>query len=698
MTAACALDAALRRLSRQATHVSTAVIPPLLLVWLSLGTTATAQEQMLFPAVDNAQAAILEKIRNEHVRLDIAVWYLVDREISQALVNRHRAGVPVRVIGDRAAIFEADPNTRREFEFLASQGVPIRLRYHPTWFPEIMHWKAGIFVGQQVVEFGSANWTFFELRPWSATNFKDETVMFTNDPVLVRAFLTKFDQMWADTTHFLDWHPAYRAETGMNWPTAMTVSRARLEPDYPTNIPGMIWSQGDELNTALVAEIDREPAQIDIVIYRLSDARITDALIRRRQAGVPVRVFIEPLQYRQPDWPEYWLTGAEIDRLWLAGVQIKERVHEGLTHMKTLITSHVALNGSSNFTRNWQRDHNYFISATAKPQLYFAMRDRFDAMWRDTVHYRTFVPQRPEEPRLVAPGDGTAGVSTLPRLEWTRARWAVAFDIYLGTSPHMLVHHGRVDAQLVEAPPATYSWRPAQPLQPNTTYYWQVVSRTFATAANPSLVQRSNIRSFTTGSGTSGTGGGGTSTGTGCSGTPPAPDWLCLNGGWVPPQPSAPPPSDTGTGASPPPPPPPPPPAPGGSTGGDTSCTTPAPSSDWTCRNGGWLPPGHPDLAGAPAPPPPPPPGGAGSSGGAITTCVTPSPGAGWVCVNGGWLPPGHPAIQNTPPPPAPAPVPAPAPAPAGSCTTPDPFVAIGGGVCIGGGWIPRSHPAAGGP
>jgi glucose/arabinose dehydrogenase len=32
-----------------------------------------------------------------------------------------------------------------------------------------------------------------------------------------------------------------------------------------------------------------------------------------------------------------------------------------------------------------------------------------------------------------------------------------------------------------------------------------------------------------------------------------------------------------------------------------------------------------------------------------------------------------------------------------GGCTTPDPFVAIGGGVCVGGGWVPAGHPAAGG-
>nr|MBA2602580.1 hypothetical protein [Acidobacteriota bacterium] len=696
---------------------------------------AQAQERLIFPAVEDAQALILEKIRNEQVRLDIAVWYLVDRDVSTAIVNKHKAGVPVRVLGDRAALFEADPNTRVEFEYLAANGVPIRLRFHPTWFPEIMHWKCGIFVGQNLVEFGSANWTAFELKPWSPSNFKDETVMFTDDTSLVRAFLTKFDQMWADTQYFLDWHAAYKLETGIDWPTAMFVSRARLEPDYPTNVPGMVWSQGPELNAALVAAIDSEPAFIDMVVYRLSDPAITDALIRRRQAGVPVRIFIEPLQYREPTWPEYWITGAQIDRLWLAGVPIKQRLHEGLTHMKTLITSSVALNGSANFTRNWQRDHNYFISAVSKPTLYSALRDRFNAMWQDTRHYANFVPQRPEEPTLAGPPENTTGVSTIPRLEWNRARWAVAFDVYLGTSPQALLHQGRVNARLDEDPPATYSWTPGGPLQANTRYYWHIVSRTHATTADPTLVVRSVIRSFSTGSATAGPwGSGGTATGIGCTTALPAPGWICVNGSWTPDAlpPSAP------------------------TAGGSSSCATGSPGIGWTCMNGGWLPPGHPDSIFAPAPPPPPSPvpppsggcatpqpvagwlcgnggwmppellpAGSGSPGAgapappptiptpvAPPSCASPAPGAGWACVNGGWLPLGHPAALcggtadpflargggtcvngswvspvSTVPPSTPAP---------GSCTTPDPFAAIGGGICVNGGWIPWTNAAAG--
>ena len=481
---------------------------------------AAAQEQMLFPATDNAHAAILQKIRNENVRLDIATWYLIDREITQALVNRFQAGVPVRVLGDWEAIFNIDPNTRREYEFLASYGVPIRLRYHPTWYPELMHWKAGIFVGQNTVEFGSANWTGFELAPWSSTNFKDETVMFTNDSAIVNAFLTKFDQMWANTSEFLDWPEVYRNVTGNTWPTPMNISRARLEGDHPSP-PGMGWSQGPELNNAMAAEIDREASQVDLVVYRLSDPVITDALVRRLQAGVPVRIFVEPLQYRQRSWPEYWLTGAHIDRLWVAGAQIKVRTHEGLTHMKSLITSRVALNGSSNFTRNWQRDHNYFIPAQSKPALYGAMKDRFNAMWQDTRNYTNFYPRLPEEPVLQGPGQSATGVSTTPTLQWNRPAWATAFDVYVGTSPGTLAFQARVNAQLVQDPPTSYSWTPATPLQGGTTYYWQVVSRTIATAVDPSIVAASTVRSFTT-SGTpgGGTGGGGTGGLTPFTGTP----------------------------------------------------------------------------------------------------------------------------------------------------------------------------------
>jgi phosphatidylserine/phosphatidylglycerophosphate/cardiolipin synthase-like enzyme len=476
--------------------------------WVFVAATpASAQEQLLFPAVDNVKNVLLQKINNETVRLDISMWLLGEGEISQAIVRRHQAGVPVRVIGDRGSIFEGDVNTRRQFEYLATNGVPIRIRYHPRHVLQIIHWKTGIFVGQNLVEFGSANWTPFELRPWSATDFKDETAMFTDDPVIVNAFKTKFDQYWSDP-NFLDWRDAYRLDAGAEWTAPMTIPRGRLEPDYPTNIPGMIWGQGSELNNALMAEMERETNRIDIVSYRLTVPEVTDTIIRRHNAGVPVRVFGEPTQYRNAGFPEYWLVGAMIDKLLVAGVPVKQRLHQGLTHMKTLITSRVALVASANFTRNWERDHNYFISATGKPHLYDAFRQRFDEMWNDSVNYTDFRPQPPHAASINSPGAGWVEVPLQPRFEWKRAPFAVAYDLYLGTSQSNLARIATVDAQMHENPPLTYGFTPSTPLQPGTTYYWRLVSKTYATAINSSLVASTAVRAFTTAGTGGGTGGG----------------------------------------------------------------------------------------------------------------------------------------------------------------------------------------------
>jgi hypothetical protein len=468
---------------------------------LSLGSfEAAAQERLLFPVRDDIKTQIVNYIKNETVRVDVATWYLTQTEIVTALVNKFNSNVPVRVIGDRVSIFEIDPNTRKQFERLANAGVPIRLRYNPTSFPSIMHWKCGIFVGQGVVEFGSANWTPFELKPASATNYKDEAAFITDDDALVNPFKTRFDEFWANTSQFLDWPEAYRRETGQAWAgtVPMTMDRTRLEPNHPSP-SSMVWEQGTVLNNRMVTEINKETQGVDIVIYRLSVPNITNALINRINADVPVRVMVEPTQYRQISWPEYWLTGARVDQLWVAGAQIKERLHQGLTHMKVLITSQIGMSGSSNFTKNWQRDHNYFIPALQKPWLYGPLRDEFDRMWNDTVNYKDFYPKKPATPTLTQPPSDAVNVSLTPTLRWNRAPWAVFYDVYLGTAAsNMTLPIATVNAVLSETTPTTYFWTLPAPLQPNTKYYWRVVARTFATAVDPSLFAKSTTRSFTT--------------------------------------------------------------------------------------------------------------------------------------------------------------------------------------------------------
>jgi hypothetical protein len=93
--------------------------------------------------------------------------------------------------------------------------------------------------------------------------------------------------------------------------------------------------------------------------------------------------------------------------------------------------------------------------------------------------------------------------------------------------------------------------------------------------------------------------------------------------------------------------------------------------------------PNPPSLPSVPDQPPPVFPGG----------CTTPDPFVafgGGTCVNGGWMPPG--IVGGTVPPAPPLPS---GPVAYGGCVTPDPFVAFGGGTCFNGGWYPPGITAA---
>jgi hypothetical protein len=479
---------------------------------------AAADERMWFPAYENVANELVRLINLEPTRLDISVWYLTEHSVSIAIANRFVNGLPVRLVGDRGSIFEIDPNTRAEFYYLANLGVPIRLRFNPTWFPEIDHWKLAIFAGQNIVEFGSANWDTFSIIPFSATNFNDETVLFTDDLTLVNAFKTKFDVLWNDTTfepesiyggppYLMNWNDACRNEpTGCdffqqypNYAESDNIDTRRLESDNAMP-PDIIWGQGPDFNSRLVTEINNENTFVQFANYRLTVDDVTGALLNKVVSGVPVQLIIEPKEYLNRTWPEFWLTHANYDKLWAAGVLIKQRQHDGNMHMKSLVTSTFATNASSNIAAGWQRDNDYFISAAAKPALYTAVKNRVMAMWNDpNGNYTSFYPGLPDPPAVSAPQDGATGVPTNTSLVWNRAAFATDYDVAMsltGVLPFPVL--ANVQAQMINNPPNTYSWSPPQALCAGTTYYWRIISRTNATPVDPSVVWASDIATFTT--------------------------------------------------------------------------------------------------------------------------------------------------------------------------------------------------------
>jgi hypothetical protein len=179
----------------------------------------------------------------------------------------------------------------------------------------------------------------------------------------------------------------------------------------------------------------------------------------------------------------------------MAGVQIKMRKHLGLNHQKSVLLygKGMTIFGSSNWTgpsSNSQLEHNYF---TTKSWFFQWFVNQFERKWNSTTENQPFVPLPPDQPSYIAPLNQATAQPTTITLQWEGGPWAHNYDIYFGTSsnPPLLVSNastpqsgaqpgqpllttGSIDDGQTE----TYKLQTA--LQPGTTYFWRIVSKTMA--------------------------------------------------------------------------------------------------------------------------------------------------------------------------------------------------------------------------
>src|ERR1043166_7806986 len=293
---------------------------------------AFAAERLGDPAFEDCRAPLIDLIRNETVRIDVAFWFMEDTRYASEIISRWQAGVPVRVLMDTEA--NADyPGNVTTLNMLKNAGIPMREKTSPTG---ILHWKLMLFEGQNQLEFSGANYSseaFVPQTPYS--DYVDEVIYFTDDSSIINSFKTRYDDAWTDTTLFSNY-------ANINGPLT------RSYATYPID-PQMNFVPWQSFATRSVNNYNLETQKIDSSMYRITDRRHSDAIIKAVQRGIPVRLITEQMQYRDPTrlW-DAW----NVDRMYVAGVQIRQRHHQGLSHEKiTLLYGQgLAIFGSSNWT------------------------------------------------------------------------------------------------------------------------------------------------------------------------------------------------------------------------------------------------------------------------------------------------------------------------------------------------------------
>jgi phosphatidylserine/phosphatidylglycerophosphate/cardiolipin synthase-like enzyme/regulation of enolase protein 1 (concanavalin A-like superfamily) len=434
-----------------------------MLLWcVSAASSATAMERLCDTAFEDCRAPLRQLIQNETQGIDVAFWFMTDARYAADLIERWRAGVPVRVIMDTRA---TQPGHAEVLERLREAGVPMRQKTSSG----IVHWKMMLFAGQNVVQFSGANYSsqaFVPIDPFR--NYVDEVIYFTSRASIVNSFRTRFDDVWTSTA-------GYDTYANVSEPLQRRYATFPIDPEL--NFPP--WQS---FRSRSVARYRAETQGVDAIIYRITDRAHTDALIEAIGRGVSVRILTEPLQYRDPSrlWHAW-----NVDRLWAAGAQFRHRLHQGLIHQKlTLLTGQrMSVFGSSNWTgpsSDTQLEHNLF---TTDPGFYEWSRQHFDRKWHNTgpvPETQPFLPLPPDRPELQRPEAGAVNQPATVTLAWYAGPWAHRYDVYLGkagASPVKVVD----DLELGPSERVTdwVTWTLTD-LEPGATYTWHVVSRTMA--------------------------------------------------------------------------------------------------------------------------------------------------------------------------------------------------------------------------
>ncbi|HVG20246.1 MAG TPA: IPT/TIG domain-containing protein [Blastocatellia bacterium] len=455
-----------------------ALIACLLLGCLTfIAQSSQAQERLCDTSFEDCRQPLWSLIDNERTGIDFSFWFIQDTSISDKLIARFRAGVPVRVLCDPRANPTYSGN-QAILDQLQAAGIPMRYKVDGG----ILHMKFMLFAGQNRLEFSGANYSsyfFVPIQPY--VDYFDEAIYFTDDPALVNSFKTQMDNLWTDTINYANYanisgpltrrYPTYPIDPALNFP------------------PSADGSQDFYNRTA--SQIDRETQKIDIIMYRLTNDRYTNTTIAAKSRGIPVRLLTEQDEYRNParQWDAY-----NVDLLYNAGVQIRLRNHQGLNHEKAVILYGQAMTifGSSNWTgpsSNSQQENNYF---TTKPWFFNWFVNHFERKWNSTSETKPFVPLPPDPPSYRSPANAATGQPLNVTLTWEGGPWAHKYDIYLGTDPNPpLIATDRLIGAVDDGVIESYT---LPPLQSGTKYYWRIVGKTMAnvTASGP-------VWSFTTG-------------------------------------------------------------------------------------------------------------------------------------------------------------------------------------------------------
>jgi mitochondrial cardiolipin hydrolase len=180
----------------------------------------------------------------------------------------------------------------------------------------------------------------------------------------------------------------------LSWFAAFTLAFALFAPTRANASETLCDSSYSNCRDQLLALIDNEKVGIDAGFWFMEDQRFVTHIIARWQAGVPVRLILDPRAN-----PSYPMNQTSLDAFQNAGVPMMKKNGAGIMHWKTMLFAgqNTVEFGSANYSpdafvptsayTNYVSETIYYCDDSA---IVNSFKTKFDDLWTDTANYTPY--------------------------------------------------------------------------------------------------------------------------------------------------------------------------------------------------------------------------------------------------------------------------------------------------------------------
>ncbi|MEH2347868.1 MAG: DUF655 domain-containing protein [Nostoc sp.] len=280
---------------------------------------------------DDLEKQIVNAITQAKSTVDVAVQELRLPKVAQALVDRQKAGVKVRIILENKysrpwsnltsaeigkldkreqerynefrkfidinqdnQLSPAEINQRDALIILQNAKIPwIDDRADGSAGSSLMHHKF-VIVDNRIVIITSANFTLSDTygdftNPNTLGNANN--LLQIDSPELASLFTEEFNILWGDGPGGKP-DSRFGLEKPMRSPKQITLGNTQITVQFSPTSPTQSWSNSS--NGLIGKTLDSATKSVDMALFVLSDQRLANILEKRHQQSVQIRALIEP--------------------------------------------------------------------------------------------------------------------------------------------------------------------------------------------------------------------------------------------------------------------------------------------------------------------------------------------------------------------------------------------------------------------